>query len=331
MRYQYPTEDGDAQKRSGKIASGEGLVTQILIDSLIRASELALLAVGLTMIYDVLRFPSFAHVEFGTLGAFIAVAISTALPFGPVVAIVLGALVAMVVAGVLGVGSDRLIFSRLRDSSPIILMIASFGLAIVLRFSAQAIWGASPRSFPLPLTRPWVIADGRLTPDGLAIIVVTIICMLTFYFLLNRTTLGIAMRATADNADLSEASGIFTERVIRVVWFIGAGFAALGGVLLGIATQIHPNMGYAVILPVFAAAILGGIGNPYGAVLGALVIGLAENIGLGINWAWVLQPLGLATSDYVFIPVGYKQAIPFAILILMLLFRPQGLMGRSST
>src|SRR5699024_10954115 len=135
----------------------------------------------------------------------------------------------------------------------------------------------------------------------------------------------------ADNADLSEASGVFSERVIRVVWFIGAGFAALGGIMLGIATQVHPNMGYAVILPVFAAAILGGIGNPYGAVLGSLVIGLAENVGPAINWAGLFQLIGLTSNDFVFIPVGYKQAIPFALLILMLLFRPQGLLARKST
>lgn len=301
---------------------------QIVIDSLIRASELALLAVGLTMVYDVLRFPSFAHVEFGTVGAFIAFAISVALlPQSPAVAVVIGAVIAMVVVGGLGVASDRLIFSKLRGSSPILLMITSFGLGIVLRFMAQAIWGVSARSYPLPLARPWMIGDGRLSPDGAAIIVITVLCMLAFYFLLNRTTLGIAMRATADNAQLSEASGIYTERVIRVVWFIGAGFAALGGIMLGLATQIHPNMGYSIMLPVFAAALLGGIGNPYGAVIGALVIGLAENIVLGVNWAPVSQLLGLTSGDFLFIPVGYKPGIPFAILIILLLFRPQGLLG----
>lgn len=307
------------------------MVAQIIIDSLIRGSELALLAVGLTMIYDVLRFASFAHVEFGTVGAFVAVALSTALPFGPLTAIVIAGVVAMLVGGTLGVISDRLIFSRLRDSTATILMIASFGLAIMLRFGTQAIWGAGPRTFPLPLMRAWEVAGGRLSPPSAAIIVATVLVMLVFYFLLTRTRLGIAMRATADNADLSEASGVYSERVIRVVWFIGAAFAALGGVMVGIATQVQPNMGYAVILPVFAAAILGGIGNPYGAVLGSLVIGFAENIGLAINWAVPLQFFGLTSADFLFIPVGYKQGIPFALLILILLFRPRGLLGRKAT
>lgn len=306
---------------------GSGVI-QVVIDSLIRASELALLAVGLTMVYDVLRFPSFAHVEFGTVGAFIAFALSVALlPLNPALAIFIGAVIAMVIVGALGVASDRLIFSKLRGRSPILLMITSFGLGIVLRYMAQAIWGASARSYPLPLVRPWVIGDGRLSPDGAAIIVVTVLCMLAFYFLLNRTTLGIAMRATADNPQLSEASGIYTERVIRVVWFIGAGFAALGGIMLGLATQIQANMGYSIMLPVFAAALLGGIGNPYGAVVGAIVIGLAENVGLSINWAPLFQLFGLSSNDFLFIPVGYKAGIPFAILIVLLLFRPQGLLG----
>src|SRR5699024_1243765 len=140
------------------------LIAQILIDSLIRASELALLAVGLTMVYDVLRFPSFAHVEFGTIGAFVALAVSLSLPISGNLAVFAGAVVAFGVVGFLGILSDRIIFSRLRSSSRVILMIASFGLGIVMHYGAQAIWGANARSFPLPLARPWVVFDGRLTP-----------------------------------------------------------------------------------------------------------------------------------------------------------------------
>src|SRR5699024_907551 len=280
---------------------------------------------------DVLRFPSIAHVEFGVVGAFIAWAISMALPFGPITAITIGAIIAMIIGGGLGVLSDRLIFSRLRDATPAILMIVSFGLGIMLRFGSQAIWGSGPRSFPLPLQRAWEFAGARLLPASAAIIIATLVMMLLFYFLLHRTRLGIAMRATADDADLAEASGVFSERVIRMVWFIGAGFAALGGIMLGIATQVQPNMGYALIVPVFTAAIVGGIGNVYGAVLGALIIGLAENIGLSINWAPLFQMLGLTDAQFMAIPVGYKHASPFALLIFVLLFRPQGLLARKST
>jgi branched-subunit amino acid ABC-type transport system permease component len=304
-------------------------MVQIVFDSLVRASELALLAVGLTMVYDVLRFPSFAHVEFGTIGAFVALSVATGLPLPPIWAVTLGGAVAVLAGGVLGVLADGTIFARLRHSSPIILMIASFGLGIAMRFTVRAIWGPQARGYPLPLERPWTILDGRITAESAVIIGATLVCMLGFHLLLNRTTLGIAMRATADNAELSEASGIFTERIIRLVWFMGCGFAALGGVMLGIATQLEPNMGLAIMLPVFAAAILGGIGNPYGAVLGACVIAFAENIGLGVNWAPLIHWAGIGT-DYLFIPTGYKEAISFAILILALLFRPQGLLRSRS-
>ncbi len=300
---------------------------QVIFDSLIRGSQLALLAVGLTMVYDVLRFPSFAHTEFGMVGAFIAFSVSVVLPVPPYWALVIGAVVAFVFVGVLGLASDRIIFARLRNSSPVILMIASFGLGIVLHYGTQAIWGASARSYELPLVRPWVIFGGRLTPAGAAIIVVAIASMVAFHLLLTRTTLGIAMRATADNSQLAGASGIFTERIVRIVWFIGAALAAIGGVMLAAATQLQSNMGFMIMLPVFAAAVLGGIGNVYGAVLGGYILGFAENVGLAINWAPLAHVVGITTQDQVYIPVAFKAGIAFGIFILILLIRPQGLLG----
>jgi len=138
------------------------------------------------------------------------------------------------------------------------------------------------------------------------------------------------MRAAADNANLAQASGIHTERVVRWVWFIGSAFAGLGGIFLGLDTQIAPMMGFNIIIPVFCAAILGGIGSPYGAILGAFVVGFAENVGLAINFSWLYSLLGVANDGFVFMPSSYKPAIPFAFLILFLLLRPQGLMGRRS-
>lgn len=305
-------------------------MVQVIIDSLIRASELALIAVGLTLVYDILRFASFAHVEFGAIGAFLALAVSLVLPIPPGWAVFVGAIVACVITGYLGVISDRLIFSKLRNSSPAILMIASFGLGMVIQYGVQAIWGANARSYPLPLARPWIIFDARLSPAGAAVIVAAACSMLGFHLLLTRTKLGVAMRATADNQQLSEASGIFTERIIRIVWFIGAALGALGGIMLGLVSQIQSNMGFEIMVAVFAAAILGGIGNVYGAVLGACIVGFAENIGLVINWAPAANFLGLSMSDILFIPVGFKTGISFVILILILLVRPRGLLGRGA-
>lgn len=292
---------------------------QIILDSLIFGSELALLAIGVTMVYGSLRFPNFAHVEFATVGAYLALAL------WPLLGLYWSAFVAILLIGILGILSDLFIFRRLRTSTPILLMITSFGLGIVLRESVRAIWGTEPYFYPLGLQKPWQFLGGNITPVQGSIILIAILCTLLFHLLLNRTKLGIAMRATADNPDLAEASAIHTERVIQMVWLIGCGFAALGGILIGLETQIHPRMGFGIIIPVFCAAILGGIGNPYGAVIGAAIVAFAENIGLSINWAPLGQFLGLTSKSYLSIPTGYKEAIPFLILIIVLLFRPQGL------
>ncbi len=301
---------------------------QVIIDSLIRASELALIGVGLTMVYDILRFASFAHVQFGTIGAFVALAISLSLPIPAPWAIFTGAVIACVVTGVLGILSDRLIFAKLRNRPAAILMIASFGLGMVMQYSVQAIWGAGAQAFPIPLSRPWIVLGGRLSPAGAAVIVAAVASMLAFHLLLTRTKLGVAMRATADNAQLSEASGIFTERIIRIVWFIGAALGALGGIMLGLVAQIQSNMGFEIMVAVFAAAIVGGIGNVYGAVLGACIVAFAENVGLVINWAPLVRLLQLSDASELYIPVGYKTGITFIILILILLVLPRGLLGR---
>ncbi len=298
-------------------------MVQVILDSLIRASELSLLAVGLTMVYSVLRFPNFSHVEFATVGAYVALFLSAGIGIN----LILAAAVAIVFTGGIGVACDRLIFSRIRQSAPIMLMITTFFLGIVMRETVRAIWGPSPFFFEIGVLRPWEVAGARITPFQLAIILAAVVAMLAFHLLLTRTTLGVAMRATADNAPLSQASGIHTERVIRAVWFIGSGFAALGGVLIGLNTQLKPDMGFGLIIEVFCAAIVGGIGHPYGAMLGAVLVGFAENIGLAINWAPLFEVLGLKVKTYLFIPTGYKAAIPFSLLILMLLLRPHGILG----
>lgn len=296
---------------------------QVLIDSLIRAAELSFLAVGLTMVYSVLRFANFAHVEFATVGAYLALAFSVTFgaPF------ILAAAAAILLVGAIGVGIDKVIFSRLDGAAPIMLMIASFALGIALRELVRAIWGPSPFFYSLGVLAPWQFLGLRITPTQAGVVVAAVVAMLAFHLLLSRTTLGIAMRATADNPALAQASGIATNRVIRAVWFIGSAFAALGGILVGLNTQVKPDMGFGLIIEVFSAAIVGGIGSPYGAILGALLVGFAENFGLAINWAPLLQALGFETGNFVFIPTSYKAVVAFTLLILTLVIRPQGLLG----
>ncbi|MCG8426814.1 MAG: branched-chain amino acid ABC transporter permease [Chromatiales bacterium] len=275
------------------------------------------------MVFSVLRFPNFSHVEFATVGAYVAFFLSASVGLN----FVLAALIAIAFTGVIGIGCDRLVFSRLRNSAPIMLMITGFALGIAMRETVRAIWGPSPFFFEIGVLRPWEVAGARITPFQLMIILAALTAMLAFHLLLTRTTLGVAMRATADNAPLSQASGIPVERVIRAVWFIGSSFAALGGVLIGLNTQLKPDMGFGLVIEVFCAAIVGGIGHPYGAMLGAALVGFAENVGLAINWAPLFNALGIEAGTHSYIPTGYKAAIPFSILILTLLLRPRGILG----
>jgi branched-chain amino acid transport system permease protein len=298
---------------------------QVLFDGLVRSAELSFLAVGLTMVYGVLRFANFAHVEFATVGAYLAFALSEAAGTPLVVAAVL----AIVLCGGLGIVVDRAIFSRLRGASPIMLMIASFALGIAMRESVRAIWGPSPFFYNLGIAGSWEVFGVLITPTQALIIVAAFIAMVLFHLLLSRTKLGIAMRATADNPSLSQASGISTARVISAVWFIGCGFAALGGILVGLNTQLKPDMGFGLIIEVFCAAIVGGIGSPYGAILGAILVGYAENVGLAIDWSAPLNAIGFDVAPFTYIPASYKSAVAFALLILTLLVRPRGLLGRN--
>lgn len=314
--------DGRPVPKLAATAEGEQDVTQIIVDSLLRSSQISLLAIGLTLVYSLLRFPNFAHVEFAAVGAFVAFLLSATVGLPLVVAVAL----ALLVAGTLGWLLDRAVFARLRGGTPILMMIASFGLGIALREGVRAIWGSSPRFYEVGLQAPLRFLGATITPVQIWVIATAAASVVAFYVLLNFTRLGTAMRATADNPRLAEASGIYSERVIGTVWFLGSAFAALGGVLIGLDTQLHPQMGFAIIIPVFAAAILGGIGNPYGAVAGALVLGFAENVGLAIDWAPLLGIFGYG-GDAAYIPTGFRQAIPFALLIVVLLLRPQGIFG----
>lgn len=298
-------------------------MTQVVLDTLLRTSQISLLAVGLTLVYSLLRFPNFAHVEFAVIGGYVGMFLTVTVGLPLVLAIV----IAILIAGLTGIAMDRAVFKRLRNSTPIQMMIASFGLSIAIRGVVLAIWGSSPRSYELGLQTPLHVLGGTLTPTQVWILIIATASMVGFYLLLKFTRLGMAMRATADNAGLASASAIYTERVITTVWFLGAAYAGLAGVFIGLDTQLFPRMGFGIIIPVFCAAIVGGIGNPYGAVAGAFIIGLAENAGLAIDWQPILGLFGYEGQS-AYIAASWRNAIPFVLLILALLFRPQGLFAK---
>jgi branched-subunit amino acid ABC-type transport system permease component len=300
-------------------------ILQVIINSIVRASELTLLSLGLTMVYDILKFTNLAHTDFAVIGVYLAFFLNVTLGVPIVPATVLASLG----TGVLMVLADKVIFKPLRNAGAIILMVASLGLGIAVRNGIRAVYGATARNFTVPLQRPLVTEYFRITPLQIWIILAGVIGVVLFHLLLHHTKFGKSMRAASDNPELAQASGIATEKIVIYVWFIAAAFASLGSILIGLETFIKPYMGFIIIVPVFCATIVGGIGNPYGAMLGALLLGLVENFSLYINFGKLLSLGGLLPfAENLFVPTGYKAAISFIILILVLLIRPRGILGK---
>ncbi len=302
-------------------------VSQVIINSIIRGSELSLIALGLTLVYDLIKFANFAHTEYSVVGVYLAFIFNVNLGLN----IFAAALFSAILTGLIGISLDRMVFRRIRDAGRVILMVASFGVAFALRNTVRAIWGPTPLSYSIPLQRPFSFWGIRITPVQIWIIATAVIFMVAFHLLLHKTKLGKAMRASSDNSALAQASGIATERLVLWVWFIATSFAAVGGILLALETYLLPHMGFAIIVPVFCAAILGGIGNPYGAMLGALALGFAENFGLYLNFGNILNLGGLfGFARELHIPTGYRDAISFGILIAILLMKPSGILGKKA-
>lgn len=280
---------------------------QTLIFGLATGAVISLGAVGLSLSYGVTRFINFSFGELLTLGAYLtAVAVSLGLPLP------LAALVGMLAVGVAGVLLARVFFDPLMRRGFLPLLVTSVGLAFVLQNLVRMIFGSQPQRFPLPLMRPWHVGALFVPKVPVLVVAVALVCMLAVHLLLSSTRMGKMMRATSDNPELARASGIATARVLAATWFVSSAIAALGGVLLGM-TQIalQPAMGWGFLLVVFSAVLLGGIGNPYGAVVGAMVVGLGIEFG----------------STYVSADYGY--AFAFVLLVLVLLVRPRGLFGGS--
>jgi branched-chain amino acid transport system permease protein/neutral amino acid transport system permease protein len=293
----------------------------LVVNGLFLGTIIGLGAIGLSMIYGILKFANIAHGDYMTWGAYIAFfLLGTLLPhstgfaiftFGYSLFIALPLTIMAVVATALIL--DRLIYRRLRRRgvSMVVMAMTSLGVAIALRGLVQVIWGAESEQYPrLSKLQYQLPMDVRIPPDWIFIGALTLILVLALYLFLTRSKMGKAMRATSDNLELARVSGINTERVIWWTWAIGAALAATAGVLLAVfQALLYPDMGWEILIPLFAAVILGGIGNPYGALAGALIIGVTAEV--STQW---LTP-------------AYKPAIAFGIMIVTLLLRPRGLFG----
>ncbi|MBX6320878.1 MAG: branched-chain amino acid ABC transporter permease [Rhodospirillaceae bacterium] len=298
------------------------MMLQLVADGLILGATVSLGAIGLTLTYSILRFANFTHGELITCGAYVVLAALAALAgvvHGPgrIGALsfgwplLLALLLAVLLTGALALLLDWLLFRRLRrHGSAIAMVIASFGASLAVRNLIVFAFGPQPDYFTRELQIAIPVLPGvRVTPDQLFVLGLAAALVAALHLFLTRTMLGRAMRASAENPTLAMLTGIDVHAVVRWTWLIGGGLAAVAGVFLGLTVQVRPSMGFDLLLPLFAAAILGGIGSPYGAVLGGLVIGLAESLSVP-----------LVGSEY-------RQAVGFLVMLAMLLWRPQGLLG----
>jgi branched-chain amino acid transport system permease protein len=293
---------------------------QLLLDGLLLGSTIGLGAIGLTLTYAILGFGNFAHGELLSWGAYLALPIA-GLISGILVAEPLGALsfgwplvaatiIAMALTGLLAFALDRILFGRLRASGGAMTpVIASFGASLALRNLIQFVFGPQPAYYSRELQIAMPLGPFRITPDQIVVLAVTAVLVVGVHLMLTRTHLGRAMRATAENPLLAQVAGIDVAQVVRNVWLIGGALAAAAGVLVGVTVQLSPGMGFDLLLPLFAAVILGGIGSVPGAVIGGLIIGLAEAVS---------GPL---------IGADYRSAIAFLVLLLVLIVKPRGLFG----
>ena len=282
---------------------------QVLFNSGVTGSLYLISAVALTLTYGLSRFPNFAHAEFMALGAFTGYFVTEQLgwPFPTTF------IAAFLSAGLAGFLSYKIIFQPLtkRGASLIHLMIASMALGFIVRHTIGELWGWAPLFFNV-IWPSLEIGPVRISAIWLWLILAAITTGITMHFILIKTKIGKAIRATSSNPELALSSGINTTRVLLTTWFISAGLAGVAGLFRAAETRLAPLLGWDILLPTFAVTILGGIGSFYGAIIAAFIIGLSENIGVV-----VLVQLGLSTE--------YRMAIPFIILVIALLFRPQGI------
>ena len=283
-------------------------------------------AIGITLTFGILRFANFAHGETMMTGAYLTWTFMTlfSVTFGFAVHPLFAAVPAAFLVMLLFLVTDRYFYKPFRKSDTIKVVMASFGMMLIIRSGVQMIWGPNQLTFvpgiakPNPVLKDWSSSIDLLLliPNKhLFIFVGTIISVIALSYLLNRTRTGKAMRAVSDSPELAHVTGIDVDHVIRATWIVGGACAMAAGVFLAMDIQmLSTTMGFRMLLPMFAAAILGGIGKPFGAVFGGLVIGLAEELSA---YPWI--------GDSPLLSPGYKTGVAFAIMVVMLIIRPQGL------
>ena len=321
------------------------LANFVLIPAIAYGSQLALGALGVTMIYGILRFSNFAHGDTMAFGAMVTILVtwwmqSIGITFGPLPTALLALPFGLIGCAALVLFTDRVVyrFYREKKAKPVILVIVSMGVMFIMNGLVRFIIGPNDQRFAdgerfIISVREFKQLTGLReglaikTTQGITVVTAVIVVIILFWFL-NRTRTGKSMRAYSDNEDLALLSGINPERVVMVTWLIVAALATIAGVLYGLDKTFKPFTYFQLLLPIFASAIVGGLGNPIGAIAGGFVIAFSE---VTITYAWkkVLKyalPENLEPSTLVqLLSTDYKFAVSFVILVIVLLFRPTGL------
>jgi len=281
---------------------------QFIWFGLVSGSLIALGALGLTLIFGILDFINIAYGEYMALGAFIAFGLNV--EYG--LPLVVAALVGVLAMGPIAIALDKVVFQHFRKRSATVLLVVSIGLSFILRNVIRVVWGSGSKRFDVPIEQAPTYFGIQILADQVLIILLSLVVLGGTFLLLQRTDVGIAMRAASDDSELARIRGVDTNRLVLYVWLVGGVIAGLAGVMLGLDGQLRPNMGFLALIPIFAAVILGGIGDPIGAVVGGYAIGLTQELSV------------------IFIPTEYKAIIGLVLLVIGLLTRPDGLFGEAT-
>jgi neutral amino acid transport system permease protein len=286
-------------------------VSQRGLNGLSLGAIYALGAVGLTLVYGILKLVNFAHGDFLTFGAYMAYLVNVTWELPLIFAIAF----AIATTALLGVALEKAMWGpmRTRGAGMLQLLLMAIGLAFVIRYGIQFVWGTELRQLDVNRTDTVEFLGLSIGRTQLIVILVGVGTLVLTGLMLRFTLLGKRMRALSDDLDLAETSGINTSRVVLWTWVFAAGLAGLAGVFAAAITQLQPEMGFELLLPIFAAVVLGGIGNPFGALTAGILLGVV------IEW-----------STFIVTP-GLKLAVGFVILILVLIVRPEGILGRART
>jgi neutral amino acid transport system permease protein len=289
------------------VSRGLQSVAQATIAGLITGAYFALGAIGLSLVYGTLRLPNFAHGDFLTFGVYMAFWVGAAgIPFLP------AAVAGILLTAVLGVASELVLWRpmRARRASLFQLILITIGLSFLIRNSIQFFWGGSPQTLNVDVISSVTFLGLYIGKTELIVTIIGFVVIVLAALMLRFTSLGKQMRALADNYDLAEATGIDTDRVIIITWIFAGGLAGLAGILYGASIgQLTPTLGSLLLLSLFGAVVLGGIGNAYGALVGGILLGLAQ------EWS------------VLYVDPRWKIAVGFVALVVTLIVRPQGIFG----